>query len=82
LWVDADEKFNFYDHTKLILSRDGLVVSVIDKHYILRTWSLEALMRPIPEEVQGKERRRLEAVVHKLQYARWVQIWSYCVAFG
>lgn len=63
-------QFNFYDHTKLILSDDGLVVSVIDKHYSLRTWSLDALCRPVPESESSKEKRTIERVVTKLQYAR------------
>lgn len=65
-----DAQFNFYDHTKLILSRDGLVVTVIDKHYVLRTWSLEELLQPPADDIASKDRRRLEVVVHKVQYAR------------
>nr|XP_019014240.1 PLK/PLK1 protein kinase [Kwoniella pini CBS 10737]OCF53021.1 PLK/PLK1 protein kinase [Kwoniella pini CBS 10737] len=63
-------QFNFYDHTKLILSQDGLVVSVIDRHSVLRTWSLESLLRPVDEEVSPKDKKRIEGVVHKVQYAR------------
>ena len=66
----ADGKFNFYDHTKLILSQDGLVITIIDKHYALRTWSLEELMQPAADDMASKDRRRLEVVVHKVQYAR------------
>lgn len=61
-------QFNFYDHTKLILSSDGLVVSVIDKHYVLRTWSLEALLGPLPSD--PKDRKRVESTLQKLNYAR------------
>ncbi|WWD06083.1 hypothetical protein V865_004168 [Kwoniella europaea PYCC6329] len=63
-------QFNFYDHTKLILSQDGLVVSVIDRHSILRTWSLESLLQPIGDDVNPKDKKRIEGVVHKVQYAR------------
>ncbi|KAL1412064.1 Cell cycle serine/threonine-protein kinase cdc5/MSD2 [Vanrija albida] len=63
-------QFNFYDHTKLILSENGLVVSIIDKHQTLRSWSLEALLRPASEDESAKERRRIETVVHKVQYAK------------
>ncbi|WRT63607.1 uncharacterized protein IL334_000530 [Kwoniella shivajii] len=63
-------QFNFYDHTKLILSQDGLVVSVIDRHSVLRTWSLESLLRPVDEDMSAKDKKRLEGVVHKVQYAR------------
>ncbi|OCF59904.1 PLK/PLK1 protein kinase [Kwoniella mangroviensis CBS 10435] len=63
-------QFNFYDHTKLILSQDGLVVSVIDRHSILRTWSLESLLQPIGDDANPKDKKRIEGVVHKVQYAR------------
>ncbi|ODN75912.1 hypothetical protein L202_05897 [Cryptococcus amylolentus CBS 6039] len=63
-------QFNFYDHTKLILSRDGLVVTVIDRHSVIRTWSLEELLRPADERLSPKDKKRIEGVVHKVQYAR------------
>ncbi|ORY31914.1 kinase-like domain-containing protein [Naematelia encephala] len=63
-------QFNFYDHTKLILSEDGYVVSIIDKHYALHTWSLQVLLRPLSDDVPSKERRRIEGVIHKVQYAK------------
>ncbi|WVR03341.1 hypothetical protein IAU60_000332 [Kwoniella sp. DSM 27419] len=63
-------QFNFYDHTKLILSQDGMVVSVIDRHSVLRTWSLESLLRPLDEDMPSKDRKRIEGVVHKVQYAK------------
>ncbi|WWC57830.1 uncharacterized protein I303_100365 [Kwoniella dejecticola CBS 10117] len=63
-------QFNFYDHTKLILSQDGLVVSVIDRHSVLRTWSLESLLLPTDEDASPKDKKRIEGVVHKVQYAR------------
>ncbi|ORX33581.1 kinase-like domain-containing protein [Kockovaella imperatae] len=63
-------QFNFYDHTKLILSREGNVVSIIDKSYTLRTWSLEALLTPLADDVSPRERKRIEGVIHKLSYAR------------
>ncbi|KAL7418900.1 Cell cycle serine/threonine-protein kinase cdc5/MSD2 [Cryptotrichosporon argae] len=63
-------QFNFYDHTKLILSTDGLVVSIIDKHNALSTWSLEALLAPLDDDVSARERKMVEGVLHKLQYAR------------
>ncbi|WVQ80413.1 hypothetical protein IAT38_002518 [Cryptococcus sp. DSM 104549] len=63
-------QFNFYDHTKLILSHNGLVVSVIDRHQVLRTWSLESLLRPVSEDATPKEKKRIEGVLHKVQYAK------------
>lgn len=62
-------QFNFYDHTKLILSQRGLVISMIDKKYVLRTWSLEALLQPT-DGLDEREQRRVQAVLHKVQYAR------------
>ncbi|WWD22337.1 hypothetical protein CI109_106828 [Kwoniella shandongensis] len=63
-------QFNFLDHVKLILSHEGLVVSVIDKDSVLRTWSLAAILRPLEDDVPSKERKRIEDVRHKLNYAR------------
>ena len=45
------------------------MVSFIDKHYDLHTWSLEALLgawKAVPAE--RTERKRVEGVVYKLQY--------------
>lgn len=63
-------KFNYFDHTKLILSEGGLVVSFIDKNHVLWTWSLETLLAPLDDSVRPKERRRIEAVLHKVAYAK------------
>lgn len=68
--MDRSFQFNFYDHVKLILSQGGLIVSVIDKHHMLRTWSLEELLQPVDEGIPSKERRRMEGVMHKVQYAK------------
>ncbi|WWC85535.1 uncharacterized protein L201_000399 [Kwoniella dendrophila CBS 6074] len=64
-------QFNFYDHTKLILSREGLVVSVIDRHNVLRTWSLASLLDPTDkDDLSPKDKKRIDGVIHKVQYAR------------
>jgi hypothetical protein len=47
-------------------------VSIIDKSYKLRTWSLEELMRPMGEDASPKDKKRVEGVVYKVQYARSV----------
>lgn len=69
----ADVQFNFYDHTKLILSEGGLVVSFIDKSYNLWCWSLEELMWMKREEEQEgmdpREKKRVDGVLYKLHYA-------------
>lgn len=59
-------QFNFYDHTKLILSDDGLVVSIIDKHYNLHTYSLSLLFADHAE----KDKHKFDRYVSKVQYAR------------
>lgn len=37
-------QFNFYDHSKVILSSQGLSISHIDKHHNLTTWTLSEVM--------------------------------------
>ena len=62
-------KFNFQDHTKLLLSQDGTIVTYIDEKYKLWTWHLTQMMRP-ELTAQGRERRRMEKAMGKLEYAR------------
>ncbi|KAE9396676.1 Pkinase-domain-containing protein [Gymnopus androsaceus JB14] len=38
-------QFNFYDHSKIILSSSGLVVTHIDKNSVLTRWTLSDIMR-------------------------------------
>ncbi|KAJ4473142.1 kinase-like domain-containing protein [Lentinula aciculospora] len=38
-------QFNFYDHSKIILSSSGLVVTHIDKNSVLTRWLLSDIMR-------------------------------------
>jgi polo-like kinase 1 len=52
------------------MSEGGLVVSFIDKSNVLWTWSLETLLAPMDDTVRTRERRRIEAVVHKVTYAK------------
>jgi hypothetical protein len=63
-------QFNYFDHTKLILSEGGLVVSFIDKYHVLRTWSLEALLAPMDADIKAREKKRVESVLHKIAYAK------------
>jgi cell cycle serine/threonine-protein kinase CDC5/MSD2 len=37
-------QFNFYDHTKLILSSHGLAITYIDKNYKMTRWTLSEVM--------------------------------------
>ncbi|KAJ7228871.1 Pkinase-domain-containing protein [Mycena pura] len=38
-------QFNFYDHSKVILSSHGLVVTHIDKKYCMTKWTLRQIMK-------------------------------------
>lgn len=62
-------QFNYQDHTKLLLSQDGTIVTYIDEKYKLWTWHLTQMMRP-ELTAQGRERRRMEKAMSKLEYAR------------
>ncbi|KAI9431856.1 kinase-like domain-containing protein [Lactarius indigo] len=37
-------QFNFYDHSKIILSAQGLAIAHIDKNYVLTRWTLSQVM--------------------------------------
>lgn len=67
-------QFNFYDHSKLILSSHGLRVTHIDKNYNVTRWTLagvmaQALRPPVADPEQAKLHQRL---VDKLKYCREV----------
>ncbi|KAH9009185.1 kinase-like domain-containing protein [Lactarius hengduanensis] len=38
--TNATIQFNFYDHSKIILSAQGLAIAHIDKNYVLTRWTL------------------------------------------
>lgn len=78
-------QFNFYDHTKLILSSRGLAVTYLDKHYKIWNRTLPSVMRNALADAKGgpssgsnldadeAERRKADArLFHKLKYAREV----------
>lgn len=44
LHLNLPFQFNFYDHSKLILSSHGLVVTHIDKNYKMTRWTLSEVM--------------------------------------
>lgn len=60
-------QFNFYDHTKLILSSRGLVVTYINKDSQLSTWSLDELLRP---DGLGHDRKVVDSIVKKVKYVK------------
>jgi cell cycle serine/threonine-protein kinase CDC5/MSD2 len=71
-------QFNFYDHSKLILSSHGLLVTHIDKHYKMTRWTLSDIMaqslaapspRADPEQVKFIQR-----LVDKLRYCKEVLV--------
>ena len=72
--ADAKLQFNFYDHSKVILSSHGLLVTHIDKNYKLTRFTLsevmtQALQPPLADAEQAKFHQRL---VDKLKYCKEV----------
>ncbi|EPQ52390.1 Pkinase-domain-containing protein [Gloeophyllum trabeum ATCC 11539] len=67
-------QFNFYDHSKMILSSNGLVVTHIDKHYNMTKWKLSEIMAralgPKPEDPD--EAKLQQRLVDKLKYCKEV----------
>ncbi|KAF8578980.1 Pkinase-domain-containing protein [Ramaria rubella] len=67
-------QFNFYDHTKMIISSQGLLITHIDKNYNLTRWPLSdlmtrALMPPHNDPSKAKLHQRL---IDKLWYCKEV----------
>ncbi|KAF9225661.1 Pkinase-domain-containing protein [Gyrodon lividus] len=67
-------QFNFYDHSKVILSSHGLLVTHIDKNYKLTRYTLseimvQALQPPVADAEQAKFNQRL---ADKLKYCKEV----------
>lgn len=70
-------QFNFYDHSKLILSSHGLLITHIDKNYNLTRHTLSDVMaqslnpgaNPDPEQVKFNQK-----LVDKLKYCKEVLV--------
>ncbi|TFY51546.1 hypothetical protein EVJ58_g10508, partial [Rhodofomes roseus] len=67
-------QFNFYDHSKVILSSQGLLITHIDKDYNLTRWKLSEIMAialrpPVADPVQLKFNQRL---YDKVKYCKEV----------
>jgi hypothetical protein len=67
-------QFNFYDHSKVILSSHGLLVTHIDKNYKIARFTLSEIMTlslqpPVADPEQAKFNQRL---VDKLKYCKEV----------
>lgn len=70
----SGRQFNFYDHSKIILSAQGLAIAHIDKNYVLTRWTLSqvmarALLPPSSDPEQAKLAQRL---LDKLKYCKEV----------
>ncbi|KII87666.1 hypothetical protein PLICRDRAFT_162447 [Plicaturopsis crispa FD-325 SS-3] len=67
-------QFNFYDHSKVILSSQGLLVTHIDKNYKMTRWTLTEIIAhsmrpPVADPDQAKLHQRL---IDKLKYCKEV----------
>ncbi|KAF8877248.1 hypothetical protein CPB84DRAFT_1852738 [Gymnopilus junonius] len=74
-------QFNFYDHSKLILSSQGLLITHIDKHYKMTRWTLRDVMAQSllpPSSVQAgqdpEQAKFVAKLVDKLKYCKEVLI--------
>ena len=64
-------QLNYHDHSKLILSDEGLTITYIDNAYSIWTWHLASLIQYETSSEEGsRERRRMESAWRKLTYAR------------
>ena len=73
-------QFNFYDHSKLILSSHGLAITHIDKNYKMTRWTLSEVMamslKPA-SALLGIEPERVkfnQKLYDKLKYCREVLV--------
>ncbi|KAG6902159.1 hypothetical protein C0995_003633 [Termitomyces sp. Mi166 len=70
-------QFNFYDHTKLVLSSHGLVITHIDKDYNLTRWKLTDVMalalRPAGE-IEPEALKFNQRLLDKLKFCKEVLV--------
>ncbi|KZO95394.1 kinase-like protein [Calocera viscosa TUFC12733] len=74
---DAWSKFNYSDHTKIILSSSGRHVTYVDKDYKLHEYTLAKLMATAvapPGTKTEKEMRNNDRLIRRLAYCRDVLI--------
>ncbi|KAH9930802.1 kinase-like domain-containing protein [Amylocystis lapponica] len=69
-------QFNFYDHSKVILSSQGLLITHIDKNYEMTRWTLSELMAmalrpPVADPEKAKFNQRL---LDKVKYCKEVLV--------
>ncbi|KAF9550436.1 Pkinase-domain-containing protein [Agrocybe pediades] len=75
-------QFNFYDHSKLILSSSGMLITHIDKHYKMTRWSLSEIMAlslSLPLSSSSSQEaadhaKFIQRLVDKLHYCKEVLI--------
>ena len=79
-WADFSFlfQFNFYDHSKLILSSHGLLITHIDKHYKMTRWTLsdimaQSLAAPSPH-ADPEQVKFIQRLVDKLKYCKEVLV--------
>lgn len=76
--MDIDEaQFNFYDHSKLILSSHGLLVTHIDKHYKMTRWTLSEIIAQSlspPSNQDPEQAKFVQRLVDKLKYCKEVLV--------
>jgi cell cycle serine/threonine-protein kinase CDC5/MSD2 len=76
-------QFNFYDHTKIILSSSGMMITHIDKNYALTRWPLSQVMAlsfptsassssSSASEKEHEEARFQQKLLDKLRYCKEV----------
>ncbi|KAF8649339.1 hypothetical protein AX16_005874 [Volvariella volvacea WC 439] len=71
-------QFNFYDHTKLILSSHGLLITYIDKSYKMTRWTLSQVMafslkpQSVIDAMNPDEVKFLQKLTDKLKYCKEV----------
>ncbi|KAG8906238.1 Cell cycle serine/threonine-protein kinase cdc5/MSD2 [Tulasnella sp. 417] len=66
-------QFNFYDHTKMILSAKGHGITYLDKHYRKTHHSLSELMqRALSPSTNEQQRKAEEKLLNKLKYCKEV----------
>ena len=75
-------QFNFYDHSKIILSSHGMLITHIDRHYALTRHTLSDIMaaslRPAPSPAapaaEIEQAKTMQRLLEKVQYCRDVLV--------
>jgi len=67
-------QFNFYDHSKIILSAQGLAIAHIDKNYLLTRWTLSQIMARalLPPSTDPEQAKFAQRLLDKLKYCKEV----------